>query len=97
VTALTEGTDDAHSTLRRIYLDEAQPPSTRASINFEKSRLESVPPALELTAAPVEDLATIVERQRARVNRILALPLETRSRMINGITRDGNGDDSSND
>ena len=71
VAKLTEGTDDAHSTLRRLYLDETQSPNARikaaqASINFEKSRLESTPPPLELTAKPVEDLATLVHRRRRR-------------------------------
>jgi len=68
---LTEGVDDAHSTLRRIYLNEAESSNARikaaqASINYEKSRLENVPPALELTAKPVEDLATVVHRRRRR-------------------------------
>ena len=71
VAALTEGTDDAHSTLRRIYLNEAESSNARikaaqASINYEKSRLENAPPALELTAKPVEDLATMVHRRRRR-------------------------------
>ena len=71
VAALTEGTDDAHSTLRRIYLNEAESSNARikaaqASINYEKSRLENAPPALELTAKPVEDLATLVHRRRRR-------------------------------
>jgi chromosome segregation ATPase len=79
VAKLTEGADDAHSTLRRIYLDEAQSSTARikaaqASINFEKSRLENVPPALELTAKPVEDLATLVHRRRRRQAALEGLP-----------------------
>ena len=79
VAALTEGTDDAHSTLRRIYLNEAESSNARikaaqASINYEKSRLENVPPALELTAKPVEDLATLVHRRRRRVAALEGLP-----------------------
>jgi hypothetical protein len=91
--------DGAHDVLRRIYLSEAESSATRlkaaqASINFEKPRLESVPPPLELVAEPVESLASIVERQRARMHRILALPLEERERMITGVVRgDGNGSD----
>jgi len=79
--ALTEGTDDAHSTLRRIYLDEAQSSNARikaaqASINFEKSRLENVPPALDLVAnKPVEDLATLVHRRRRRADAVQGLPM----------------------
>ena len=79
VAALTEGTDDAHSTLRRIYLNEAESSNARikadqASINYEKSRLENAPPALELTAKPVEDLATLVHRRRRRVAALEGLP-----------------------
>jgi hypothetical protein len=71
VAKLTEGADDAHSTLRRLYLDEALSPTARvraasAALNFEKPRLENVPPPLELTAKPVEDLATLVHRRRRR-------------------------------
>jgi hypothetical protein len=66
----------AHDVLRRIYLDEAQPSGTRvkaaqASINFEKSKLESVPPPLELTAEPAPlPLAEIVRLQRARLDKL---------------------------
>jgi hypothetical protein len=79
VAALTEGTDDAHSTLRRIYLNEVESSNARikadqASINYEKSRLENVPPALELTAKPVEDLATLVHRRRRRQAALENLP-----------------------
>jgi hypothetical protein len=104
VTALTEGTDDAHSTLRRLYLDEAQNPNTRvraaqAAMSFEKPSLKPQPAPLELTAEPYEPLAERLERQRARMERLLALPLEERERMIAGVVRhDGNGqDDSSGD
>jgi hypothetical protein len=84
VAALTEGVDDAHSTLRRIYLNEAESSNARikaaqASINYEKSRLENVPPALELTAKPVEDLATLVHRRRRRATRWRTCRLVTRN------------------
>src|SRR6516165_2095707 len=73
VAKLTEGTDDAHSTLRRIYLDETESSNARikaaqASINSEKSRLENVPAPMELVAEPYEPLAVVVERQRARAD-----------------------------
>jgi hypothetical protein len=44
---------------------------------------------------PYEDLATLVARQRARCDRLLALSLEERSAMIAGTRRDGNDDSSS--
>jgi hypothetical protein len=46
------------------------------------------------SAEPVEDLATLVARQRARMERLLALSLEERSGMIAGVGGNG-GDDSS--
>jgi hypothetical protein len=99
VVAKLTGTDDAHSTLRRLYLDEAQNPGHRiraaqAALNVEKPSLKPQPAPLELTAEPYEPLSVVVERQRARMNRILALPLEERERMIAGVARgDGNGSD----
>jgi hypothetical protein len=63
--------EGAHDVLRRIYLNEAESSNARikaaqASINYEKSRLENAPPVLEITAKPVEDLATLVHRRRRR-------------------------------
>jgi hypothetical protein len=77
VAKLTEGVDDAHTTLRRLYLDEALPPTARvraaaAALNFEKPRLESVPPPMDLVAEPVEPLAVVVERQRKRQDVMLS-------------------------
>jgi hypothetical protein len=97
VTALTEGTDDAHSTLRRLYLDETQSSNARiraatAALNVEKPSLKPQPPALELTAKPVEDLATLVRRRRARQDALQDLPLED-PRRLEWIERDGNGSD----
>jgi hypothetical protein len=103
VVAKLTGTDDAHSTLRRMYLDEALPPTARvraatAALNFEKPRLESVPPPLELAAEPIEPLADVVARQRARADRMLLedpryrdLPKVFSSRP----SGDGNGQDDS--
>jgi hypothetical protein len=77
VAKMTEGTDDAHSTLRRLYLDESQPSLARiraaaASLNFEKPRLESAPAPMDLVAEPPEPLADLVHRQRMRMNKMLA-------------------------
>jgi hypothetical protein len=62
--------DGAHDVLRRIYLNEAENSNTRlkaaqASINFEKSRLENVPPPLDLVPEQYESLADKVTRMRA--------------------------------
>ena len=101
--ALLRSAEGAHDVLRRIYLNEAESSNTRvkaaqAALNVEKPRLEPVPPPMELVAEVIEPLSTIVERQRARMHKLLALPLEERERMITGvIRRDGNGGDSSSD
>jgi hypothetical protein len=75
VAALTEGTDDAHSTLRRLYLDEAQNPNTRvraaqAALNVEKPSLKPQPAPLDLVAEPIIPLAELVEQRRARQDRL---------------------------
>jgi hypothetical protein len=75
---LLRSAEGAHDVLRRIYLDEAQPSGTRvkaaqAAMNFEKPRLESVPPPMDLVPEPPsEPLADVVSRQRARCDRMLA-------------------------
>jgi hypothetical protein len=66
----------AHQTLRAIYADSTQPASVRvkaaqAALNVETPRLESVPPPLELIAEPVEPLADLIARQRARCDRMI--------------------------
>jgi hypothetical protein len=79
VAKLTEGTDDAHSTLRRMYLDEAQNPNTRvraaqAALGVEKASLKPVT-QLELTAEPAPlPLAEVVRLQRARMKALEGLP-----------------------
>jgi len=100
VAKLTEGADDAHSTLRRLYLDETQPSTTRvraaqAALNVEKPRLESVPPPLELTAEPIEPLADVVRRQRARADRMLREDPQFRALRNSGYLLEGNGSDDS--
>jgi hypothetical protein len=97
VAKLTEGADDAHSTLRRLYLDESQPSNTRlraasAALNFERPRLESAP-AIDVTPEPVEDLATLVHRRRARQNALQGLPPGD-PRYLEWRERDGNDSDS---
>jgi hypothetical protein len=44
-------------------------------------------------AEPYEDLQALVKRQRERADRLLALPLEERERLIKGAGRNGNGSD----
>jgi hypothetical protein len=87
---------DALSVLREVYNDPAASPAHRIkaaglALPHEVPRLESVPPPLELIAEPIEPLADVVARQRARADRLLALPLEERSRLIAGVKGNGNG------
>jgi len=75
VVAKLTGTDDAHSTLRRLYLDEAQNPNTRvraaqAALNVEKPSLKPQPAPLDLVAEPIIPLAELVEQRRARQDRL---------------------------
>jgi hypothetical protein len=80
VVAKLTGTDDAHSTLRRLYLDETQPVSARvraaqAALNVEKPSLKPQPAPLDLVAEePIEPLADLVARQRARADAMLREP-----------------------
>jgi hypothetical protein len=100
-TRLRSEKSDALSVCQEVYSDPAAPAALRLkaaglALPHETPRLESVPPALELTAEPYEDLATAVEKQRARMNKILALSLEERSALITGVGRDdgyGGNDD----
>jgi hypothetical protein len=66
----------AHGVLREIYLNPDAPQGNRikaaqAALPHETPRLESVPPPLELVAEPIEPLADVVRRQRARADRML--------------------------
>src|SRR6516165_12403423 len=69
VVAKLTGTDDAHSTLRRLYLDEALPPTARvraaaAALNVEKPSLKPHPAPLDLVAnEKTEPLADLVTRR----------------------------------
>ena len=107
VAKLTEGTDDAHSTLRRLYLDEALSPTTRvraaqAALNVEKASLKPTEAPLDLIAEPIEPLAEVVRRQRARADKMLLEDPQYRDlpksyQAILPKPNSGNGGDDSND
>src|SRR6516162_3144452 len=70
---------DALSVCKEVYSDPNASPSLRLkaaglALNFERPRIESAPPVIELTAKPIEDLATLVNRRRARQNALQGLP-----------------------
>jgi hypothetical protein len=106
VANLTEGAS-AHDTLSELHRNRDLPAAIRAKaaigcLGVETPRLESVPPAIDATCEEIRPLAVIVEEQRARMNRIQALPLSEREKLVRGVTHhsgDGNGrdDSSSND
>jgi hypothetical protein len=74
--ALKVNNASAHQTLRAIYADSTQPATVRvraaqAALGHESAPLKSVEPPLDLVAEPVEPLADVVRRQRARCDRML--------------------------
>jgi len=95
VVAKLTGTDDAHSTLRRLYLDETQPSTTRvraaqAALNVEKASLKPVS-QLELTAEPEPlPLAEVVRLQRARADKMLREAPEFQALRDSGYLLEGN-------
>jgi hypothetical protein len=95
---------DAMSVVKEIYNDVDASPALRLkaaglALPHEVPKLMPERAPLELTVAAADDpdaglsLAELVEKRRKRCRAIQALPLEQRSRMVQGITRDGNGSD----
>jgi hypothetical protein len=73
------------SVLKEIYNDPDASQAHRIkaaglALPHETPRLTPQPAPLDLPYEEVEPLATVVERQRARMNRLLALSLEERWR-----------------
>jgi hypothetical protein len=90
--------EGAHDVLRRLYLDETQSSNVRAlaaraSLPYESPPLKPVEAPLDLVAEVAEPLSVLVERQRARLNKLLALPLSEREKMVSGVAPGGNGQD----
>jgi hypothetical protein len=98
-TRLRAEKSDALSVCREVYSDPKADPALRLraaglALPHEVPRLMPEPKPLELVAEPYEPLAAVVERQRARMRRLQALPLEVREQMVRGVTHsDGNGSD----
>jgi hypothetical protein len=99
VARLTEGAS-AHATLQDIYRNRDLPESLRAkaaqaALPHETPRLMPQPASLDLPCEEVIPLADLVTQRRARMDRILALPLEERSELFSPSRRNsGNGNDS---
>jgi hypothetical protein len=105
VDRLTSALGGAHATLRSIYSDDNQPVGMRvkaahACLPHESPKLNPVS-QLELNANAeevVEDLATVVTRQRARADRmLLEPPFSNLPKVVpfrpSGNGSKGNGDD----
>jgi hypothetical protein len=98
---LRSSENNAHAVLREVYNDPTASPAVRVkaaglALPHETPRLESVPPPLELTAEPIEPLADVVRRQRARCDRMIAEDPQSRDLpKAFPLRGNGNGDDSS--
>jgi hypothetical protein len=95
-TRLRSEKSDALSVCREVYSDSNAAPSLRLkaaglALPHEVPRLESVPPPLELIAEPIEPLADVVARQRARADRMMLE--DPQFRAVRSISLKGNGSD----
>jgi hypothetical protein len=96
-TKLRSEKSDALSVLKEIYSDPDASQAHRIkaaglALPHEVPRLTPQPAPLDLVAEEIEPLAQVVERQRARMNKLLALPLSERAALIPG-SNGGNGSD----
>jgi hypothetical protein len=97
-TRLRSEKSDALSVCQEVYSDPAAPAALRLkaaglALQFEVPRILPEKAAIDATCEEIEPLAQAVERQRARMNRLLALPLAERERLVTGVGRDdGDGD-----
>jgi hypothetical protein len=97
VTNLTEGAS-AHETLQELHRNRDLPAAIRAKaaigcLGVESALLKPVAPAIDATCEEIEPLHQLVERQRARADRMLLEPPfseQPRSLKSNG---NGNGQD----
>jgi len=95
---MTEGAS-AYATLSDIHRNRELPAAVRAKaaigcLPHEMPKLMPERAPLELSAEPIEPLAQLVERQRARADAILSLPLAARSAMFDPGSDGNSGDDS---
>jgi hypothetical protein len=91
---------DALSVCKEVYSDPNAAPSLRLkaaglALPHEVPRLESVPPPLDLVAEPVEPLAEVVRRQRARADKMLREDPQFQALRNSGYSLEGNGSDDS--
>ena len=75
-TRLRSSENNAHSVLREVYNDPTASPAVRVkaaglALSHESAPLKPVEAPLDLVAEPVEPLAEVVRRQRARADKML--------------------------
>jgi len=75
-TRLRSSENNAHSVLREVYDDPTASPAVRVkaaglALSHESAPLKPVEAPLDLVAEPVEPLAEVVRRQRARADKML--------------------------
>jgi hypothetical protein len=96
---LRSSENNAHAVLREVYNDPTASPAVRVNaaglaLPHETPRLESVPPPLDLVAEPIEPLAEVVRRQRARCDRMIAEDAQFQGLLGSSkSTGNGNGQD----
>jgi hypothetical protein len=99
---LRSSENNAHAVLREVYNDPTASPAVRVkaaglALPHEVPRLMPEKAAIDATCEEIiEPLAVVVERQRARADRILALPLAEREKLL-GLSHNDNGSERSED
>jgi hypothetical protein len=88
----------AHEVLKSIYADSSQPTGHRIkaaglALGHESAPLKPTEAPLELNAEPIEPLAEVVRRQRARADRMLLEPPFSDLPQVFSLRGNGNGDD----
>jgi hypothetical protein len=88
--------------LRSIYTDANQPTGHRLkaaglALGHESPLLKPVEAPLDLVAEPIEPLADIVRRQRARADKMLREDPQFQALRNNGYLLEGNGNDDGSD
>ena len=87
---------------QELYSDPNAPAALRLkaaglALQFEVPRLLPEKAPIDVTATEYEPLSVVVERQRARLDNLLSLPLSEREKLVRGVGNDGNGSDDSSD
>jgi hypothetical protein len=100
---LRSSENNAHAVLREVYNDPTASPAVRVkaaglALSHESAPLKPVEAPLDLVAEPIEPLAEVVRRQRARADKMLREDPQFQALRDSGYLLEGNGSgDGSND